>query len=80
MKAYETEKIRNIALIGHGGAGKTTLAEAMMYQTGVIGRMGRVESGTTLSDTDADEVQRQVSINTPLYCTGSSEVLMETWR
>ena len=66
MKSYETAQIRNIALIGHGGAGKTTLAEAMMYQTGVVGRMGRVDAGTTLSDTDADEIQRQISISTAL--------------
>jgi elongation factor G len=66
MKAYETDKIRNIAVIGHGGAGKTTLVEAMMYQAGVIGRMGRVDAGTTLSDTDVDEVHRQISISTSL--------------
>jgi len=66
MKVYETDHIRNLALIGHGGSGKTTLAEALMYQTGVIGRMGKVENGTTLSDTDVDEVQRQISINTSL--------------
>ncbi len=66
MKSYETDSIRNIALIGHGSAGKTTLTEAMMYQTGVVGRMGRVDAGTTLSDTDADEIARQISINTSL--------------
>ncbi len=66
MKLYETAQIRNIAIIGHGSAGKTTLAEAMMYQTGAIGRMGRVDAGTTLSDTDTDEVQRQISISTSL--------------
>jgi len=66
MKVYQTGNIRNIAFIGHGSSGKTTLTEAMMYQTGVVGRMGKVETGTTLSDTDVDEVQRQISINTTL--------------
>jgi len=66
MKVYQTENIRNIVLVGHGTSGKTTLAEALMYQTGVVGRMGKVETGTTLSDTDVDEVQRQISINTSL--------------
>jgi elongation factor G len=66
MKNYETSQICNIALIGHGGAGKSTLVEAMMYQTGVIGRMGRIDAGTTLSDTDADEIHRHISINTSL--------------
>ncbi|MHB9133412.1 MAG: elongation factor G [Armatimonadota bacterium] len=66
MKTYETAQIRNIVLIGHGSSGKTTLAEAMMYQTGVIGRMGRVDTGTTLSDADPDEIERQISISTTL--------------
>ena len=66
MKNFQTEQIRNVAIIGHGSAGKTTLLEAMMYQTGVVGRMGRIDAGNTLSDTDPDEVQRKISINTSL--------------
>jgi len=66
MKIYDTEKIRNIALISHGGAGKTTLAEAMLFNTGVISRMGRVEDGNTTTDYDPEEVKRQISINTAL--------------
>ncbi len=66
MKVYESGQIRNIVLIGHGSAGKTTLAEALMYQTGAVGRMGRVDAGTTVSDTDTDEVQRQISVSTSL--------------
>jgi elongation factor G len=66
MKNFETGQIRNIAVLGHGSSGKTTLVEAFMYQTGVIGRMGRVDAGNTLSDHDADEVHRQISISTSL--------------
>lgn len=66
MKSFGTASIRNLALIGHGSAGKTSLVEAMMYQTGVIGRLGRIDTGTTLSDSDADEVQRKISISTSL--------------
>ncbi|MHB0936684.1 MAG: elongation factor G [Armatimonadota bacterium] len=81
MKVYQTGNIRNIVLIGHGGSGKTTLVEAMMYQTGVVGRMGKVETGTTLSDTDVDEVQRQISINTtllPVQYNGTKVNVLDT--
>jgi elongation factor G len=50
MKEFGTEFIRNIALISHGGAGKTSLGEAMLYSTGAITRMGKVEEGNTVSD------------------------------
>jgi elongation factor G len=66
MKDYPTEKIRNFALIGHGGTGKTSLAEAALYVSGAIGRLGKVEDGTTTSDFDPDEVKRKVSINASL--------------
>jgi len=66
MKVYTNDKIRNIALLGHGGAGKTMLAEAMIHATGVTNRLGRVEDGTTVADWDEEEVSRTQSINTSL--------------
>ncbi|HOV43750.1 MAG TPA: GTP-binding protein, partial [Syntrophothermus lipocalidus] len=50
MNVYPTEKIRNVAIIAHGGAGKTSLTEAMLYQTGAIKRLGRVDDGNTTAD------------------------------
>lgn len=66
MKTYSTEKIRNIGIVGHGGCGKTTLTESMLYTSGAIQRLGRVEDGTTTTDFDADEVKKQISINASL--------------
>ncbi|MHB1315498.1 MAG: elongation factor G [Christensenellales bacterium] len=63
MKEYHTNSIRNIGLIGHGGEGKTTLAEAMLFLTGATDRMGRVEDGSTTMDYDSEEMKRQISIS-----------------
>ena len=66
MKAYPTEKIRNLVLLGHGGTGKTSFAEAALFAGGAISRLGRVDDGTTTSDFDPDEIKRKVSINASL--------------
>ncbi len=66
MDTYKYEKIRNVVLLGHGGCGKTTLAEAMAYLTGVTKRPGRVEEGNTISDYDKEETKRLFSISTSL--------------
>lgn len=66
MKEYGTEFLRNVALLGHGGAGKTSLAEAMLYVAKGINRLGKVDDGTTVMDFDPEETRRQISINTAL--------------
>src|SRR5205085_116359 len=57
MKSYPAEQIHNVVLISHGGAGKTSLAEALLYLSGAITRLGRVEDGNTTSDYDPDEIK-----------------------
>lgn len=64
MNVYTTDKIRNVVLLGHGGAGKTSLAEAMAYLSGITSRMGKVSDGNTLSDYGKEEQKRHFSIST----------------
>ncbi|MFQ6102017.1 MAG: elongation factor G [Anaerolineae bacterium] len=66
MKEYHTEQLRNIVLLGHGSAGKTSLAEALLFASGAINRMGSVEDGTTVSDFDEEETRRHMSLNLAL--------------
>ncbi len=62
----ESAKIRNVAVVGHRGTGKTSLLEALLFQSGAVNRLGTVEAGTTISDSDEDEHKRQLSISTSL--------------
>ena len=65
MKSYPASQIRNVAIIGHSGVGKTTIAEACLHVSGVSKRFGRVEEGNTISDYDPEEIKRKNRI--PFY-------------
>lgn len=66
MNVYTTDKIRNVVLLGHGGAGKTSLVEAMAYLSGMTTRMGTIADGNTISDYDKEEIKRKISLSTSL--------------
>ena len=62
----ESKNIRNIALLGHGNTGKTSLAESMLFVTGATDRLGKVSDGNTVCDYDAEEIKRQITISSSL--------------
>jgi elongation factor G len=81
MKEYTTDKLRNVAMVSHSGAGKTTLAEALLATKKVINRMGSVNEGTTVSDFDEEEQRRELSLSTsviPIEHTGHKINLLDT--
>ncbi len=81
MNVYTTDKIRNVVLLGHGGAGKTTLVESMAYLAGLTSRMGRVEDGNTVSDFGKEEQKRKISISTsvvPIEWEGTKINVLDT--
>ena len=80
MNIYTTDKIRNVVLLGHSGAGKTSLAESMAYLAGLTNRMGSVEEGNTLSDFTKEEQKRKISLTTsiiPMEWEGAKINLMD---
>jgi elongation factor G len=81
VKTYPSANIRNVGLVGHGNAGKTMLAEALLYVTGATQRLGRVEDGTTVSDFDPEEHKRQISTSLsilPIEFEGHKINLLDT--
>jgi len=84
MKVFDSENIRNIAVVGHGDAGKTSLVSAMLYSAGAVNRLGRVEEGNTVTDYDEDEIQRRITINTALIPASTQHtapnIPVESWE
>jgi elongation factor G len=81
MKEYAPPQIRNVGLFSHGGAGKTTLTEALLFRAGAITRMGSIEDGNTTTDFDPDELRRQMSVSlavAPLEWQGHKINLLDT--
>ena len=68
--AHTTEQVRNVAMVGHSGSGKTSLAEAILFASGKLNRIGRVQEGSTVCDHDPEEIERQISLRTSMITTG----------
>src|SRR5215212_2734527 len=66
MKVYDAAAIRNVALVGHGGAGKTQLCAALLFDAGMVNRLGRVDDGSTVTDFDEEEIARKHTLSSSL--------------
>ncbi|MDP1759544.1 MAG: GTP-binding protein, partial [Thermodesulfovibrionales bacterium] len=70
MANFDVNKIRNVAVIAHGGAGKTSLTEAMLFDSGSIDRLGRIEEGNTTTDCEPEEISRKITITSAFgFCS-----------
>ena len=81
MGSYGMDSIRNIVIMGHGKAGKTSLTEAMLYNSGAIDRIGTVAEGNTVTDYDVEEIKRKISVNTavaPIEWKGMKYNILDT--
>ena len=66
MKVYDAQSLRNVALVGHSGAGKTQLLSALLFDAGAVNRLGRVDDGTTVTDYDEEEIARKHTLSASL--------------
>ena len=66
MKVYDAASIRNVALVGHSGAGKTQLVSALLFDAGAVNRLGKVDDGTTVTDFDEEEIARKHTLSSSL--------------
>src|SRR5690349_21468097 len=81
MNVYRAQQIRNVAVIAHGGSGKTSLMDAALYDSGAVNRIGRVDDGSSISDYDPDEIKHNQSINltvVPVEWHGGKINLLDT--
>ena len=69
MSNFNLEKIRNVTVIAHGGAGKTSLVEAILFNSGAVDRLGNIDSGNTVTDYEPEEIERKISTSSiPAFC------------
>src|SRR5512136_2109732 len=66
MRVFESDSIRNICIVGHGAAGKTSLTSALLFNAGAVNRLARVDDGNTVTDWEDEEIERKISISTAL--------------
>ena len=79
MKSYSTEKIRNLALVGHSASGKTSVCEALLYKTGNLKRLGKVEDGNTVTDFDKEEISHELTVRMTVILLKQKSLAFINW-